>query len=122
MEFFIRQNASKPVLKLRLIDDGKNDKSSYNEDLINAVITLDMINVETGMYEVLGSTCNLTTRIKKYNQTTDEYYIIHQFTESQTAEIGRFEGFVNIQFRDTDLNNTTKLIVPIQEKLFINVI
>jgi hypothetical protein len=31
MEFFIRQGASDPILKLRMIDDGKNDKSSFND-------------------------------------------------------------------------------------------
>jgi hypothetical protein len=122
MEFFIRQNASKPVLKLRLVDDGKNYKSDYNEELLNAEIKLDMFDVETNMYKILGGECNLSTRIKKYNTTTDEYYIIYQFSEDDTSEKGRFEGIVNIQFRDTDLNNTTKLIVPIQEKLFINII
>ncbi len=28
MEFFIRQGASEPILKLRLVDDGKNDSTN----------------------------------------------------------------------------------------------
>lgn len=122
MEFFIRQNATKPVLKLRLIDDGKNDKSDYNEELLNSVITIEMFDVKTKEYKILGGVCSLTTRIKKYNSTTDEYYIIYQFTEDDTSEINRYEAIVNIQFRDSNLNDTTKLIIPIQEKLFINII
>lgn len=122
MEFFIRQNASKPIIKLRLIDDGKNYKSAYNEELINANITLEMFDVETQEYKILDGQCNLSTRIKNYNTTTDEYYIIYQFTEADTSEKGRYEGIVTIQFKDTDLNDTSKLIIPIQEKLIINVI
>lgn len=122
MEFFIRQNATRPIIKLRLIDDGKNYKSDYNEELLNAVITLDMHDVETNMYKTLGATCNLSTRVKNYNTTTDEYYIIYQFSEDDTSEKGRYEGIITVQFRDTDLNDTTKLIIPIQEKLIINVI
>jgi len=72
MEFFIRQGASQPILKMRL-------------------------------------------------QTTDEYYITHQFTESQTARIGKYEGKVTVQFLDTNLNPTTKLILPVKEKLFITI-
>ena len=122
MDFFIRQGASDPILKLRLIDDGKNDKSSFNEQLENSLITFDMFDVETNRYKILGGECYLVLRTKKYSQTTDEYYITYRFTEDQTTERGRFEGVVNIQFIDTNLSPTNKLIVPIKEKLFINVI
>ena len=122
MEFFIRQGASDPILKLRLIDDGKNDKSSFNDLLENSDITFDMFDVETGTYEILNSQCLLTTRTKKYDQTTDEYYITHRFTENNTSKKGRYEGVITIQFLDTNSNPTNKLIVPIKEKLFINII
>jgi hypothetical protein len=122
MEFFIRQGASDPILKLRLIDDGKNDKSSFNDLLENSDITFEMFDVETEQYQVLNGECFLTTRTKKYDQTTDEYYITYRFTELNTSQKGRFEGMINIQFLDTNSNPTNKLIVPIKEKLFINVI
>jgi hypothetical protein len=121
MEFFIRQGASDPILKMKMIDDGKNDKSSFNDILENADITFDMIDVKTDMPSILGATCNITTRTKKYNQTTDEYYITYRFTEAQTSEVGKFEGKITVQFNDTDGNPTYKLILPVKEKLFINI-
>lgn len=121
MEFFIRQGASDPILKMRMIDDGKNDKSSFNDLLENAEITFEMSDVKTDVPVILNSECNITTRTKLYNQTTDEYYITHRFTESQTSMIGKFEGKITVQFRDTDLNPTTKLILPVKEKLYINI-
>jgi hypothetical protein len=121
MEFYIRQGSSEPILKLRLIDDGKNDKSSFNDRLENCDITFDMYDIENGEPEILNSACQITTRDKKYNQTTEEYYIVHQFTEAQTARLGKYEGKVTIQFLDTNLNPTTKLILPIKEKLFITI-
>ncbi len=122
MEFFIRQGASDPILKLRMIDDGKNDKSSINDLLENSVITFDMFEIQTETPVLLNESCNITTRIKKFQNTTDEYYITYRFSETQTLEKGRFEGRVTIQFLDTDQNPTTKLILPIREKLFINII
>ena len=122
MDFFIRQGATDPILKMRLIDDGKNDKSSFNELLENSYITFEMEDVETEMMAILNAECSLALRVKKYNQTTDEYYIVYRFTEEQTSELGKFEGKFNIQFMDSEQNPTTKLIVPIQEKLFINII
>lgn len=121
MEFFIRQGATDPILKMRMIDDGKNDKSSFNNLLENANITFEMSEVKTNTPVILDSPCYITTRTKLYNQTTDEYYITHRFTETQTSEIGKFEGRVIVQFRDTNLNPTTKLILPVKEKLYINI-
>ena len=110
------------MLKMRLVDDGRNDKSSLNDLLENAHITFDMIEVETEIPHILSEECHLTTRTKKYDQTTDEYYITYRFKEGETLESGKFEGIITIQFRDTDLNPTNKLIVPIKEKLFINIV
>lgn len=122
MEFQIRQGASDPILKMRLIDDGKNDKSSFNDMLETALITFEMIDSVTGEYEILGESCDLVLRTKLFNQKTDEYYITYRFTEQQTSKIGKFEGKVIVQFRDTDLNPTSKLILPVKEKLYINII
>lgn len=122
MDFFIRQGASDPILKLKLIDDGKNDKSSFNDLLEAADITFDMYNLTTNEPVILNAECHLTTATKKYNYTNDEYYITYRLTEDQTAEKGKFEGIVTIQFNDTNNDPTTKLILPIKEKLIINVI
>lgn len=121
MDFYIRQGATDPILKMRLIDDGKNDKSSYNELLENSEITFEMNDVVTGSPVILGATASLALRVKKYNQTTDEYYIVYRFTEAQTAETGKFEGKFTIQFKDDLGENTTKLIVPIRNKLYIHI-
>jgi hypothetical protein len=121
MEFFIRQGASDPILKMRMIDDGKNDKSSFNDILENAVITFDMYDNKTGEPIILSANCNITTRTKIYNQTTDEYYIVYRFTSEQTTNVGKFEGKINVQFRDVDLNPTKLLILPVKEKLYINI-
>ena len=122
MEFFIRQGSSDPILKMRLVDDGKNDKSSFNDLLENSDITFEMVDHKTGEPEILKGTALLTTRTKKYNQTTDEYYITYRFANGQTNKPGKYEGKISIQFLDVNSNPTTKLILPIREKLFINII
>jgi len=122
MDFFIRQGATEPILKMRLIDDGKNDKSSFNTLLENSDITFEMTDTKTGILYILNAPCQLALRVKKYNQTTDEYYIVYRFTELQTSEIGKYEGKFIIQFLDENQSPTTKLIVPIREKLYIHII
>ncbi len=122
MEFHIRQGASDPILKLRIIEDGKNDKSSFNELLESANITFEMYEIKTGNPVILDATCNVTTRTKLFNQVTEEYYITYRFTETQTSEIGKFEGKIIVQFTDTDGSPTNKLILPVREKLYINIV
>lgn len=122
MEFFIRQGATDPILKLKLIDDGKNDKSSFNDLLENSDITFEMTDYKTGEPHILNGECLLTTRTKKYDQTTLEYYITYRFLTGQTDIPGKYEGVITVQFLDINSNPTTKLILPIKEKLFINII
>jgi hypothetical protein len=122
MEFYIRQGASDPILKMKLIDDGKNDKSYFNDLLENSDVTFEMIDNKTKFPVILGGICEITTRVNKFNQVSDDYYIIYTFTEDQTSDIGRYEGKFTVQFFDSSQQPTTKLIVPIKEKLFINVI
>jgi hypothetical protein len=81
-----------------------------------------MFDVKTEEYHILNGSCLLTTRTKKYDQTTDEYYITYRFSEEGTSVKGRYEGIVTVQFLDTNSNPTTKLILPIKEKLYINVV
>ena len=122
MEFFIRQGATDPILKLRLVDDGKNDKSSFNELLETSVITFDMYEVKTGNPILLKEECQIVTKTKKFDEVTDEYFIAYRFTEDGTSIKGRYEGIVTIQFFDTGMQDTSKLIVPIREKLYINIV
>lgn len=122
MEFFIRQGATDPILKLKLIDDGKNDKTSFYGLLENSKITIDMFNVKNKEYLIIGGECGVTTRTQKFGFEMDEYYIVYRFDEIETGKPGRYEAIVTINFFDNNQQPTSKLILPIQEKLFINVI
>ena len=122
MDFFIRQTATEPILKLKVIDDGTNDRAFFNDLLENSTITFEMFDVKTGEPQILNSPCFLTNVTRKVNQTVDEYYINHRFSEFDTLVKGRFEGIVTIEFLNVDLVPLSKLIVPIKEKLYINIV
>jgi len=122
MEFYIRQGATDPILKLKMIDDGRNEKSFVNDLLENSSISFSMNDIKTNKPVILNDICYLAARQEKMNQELKEYCITYRFNADGTANPGRYEGLVTIEFLDTDLNITSKLIVPIKEKLFINVI
>lgn len=122
MDFFIRQGATDPILKMKLIDDSRNDKSSFNEMLESSEIIFEMYDIETDSPIILNGQCAITNRTKKFNNVNDEYYIVYRFTEEQTSTVGKYEGKFIINFLDVNQNKSSKLIVPIREKLYINII
>ena len=52
MEFFIKQNATLPTLKMQVVKDGRNDFRSFMESLQNAIITFSMINSDNGVLKI----------------------------------------------------------------------
>ena len=122
MEFYIRQGATDPILKLKMVDDGRNDRPLVNDLLENSNISFSMSDVKTNKAIILNEPCFLANKQEKLNHELKEYCITYRFNADGTAVAGRYEGIVTIEFLDTDLNMTSKLIVPIKEKLFINVI
>jgi hypothetical protein len=122
MDFYIRQGATDPILKLKVIDDGRNDRTSINDLLESSSIFFNMYDIKSNKAIILNDRCSLAIRRERLNQEIKEYCITYQFTEEGTAIAGRYEGIVTIEFLDTDLNINSKLIVPIREKLFINII
>lgn len=122
MEFYIRQGATAPSLKLKVIDDGRNDKTTIQELMESVSISFSMYNIKTNKAKILNERCYLSTRKERLNHEINELCIVYGWTEENTSEPGRYEGIITMEFLDTDLNVTSKLIVPIKEKLYINII
>jgi hypothetical protein len=120
MEFFIRQKATMPKLELELVEDGFGKNSNYEEKIQNAVVTFSMENVENCQRVIIcrpmdvieddcGSPCGNCNR---------KFKLVYPWRERDTKNAGRFIGKVEIDF----LDGCGKLIVPIKEDLFINII
>ena len=117
MEFFINKNASLPILKLELIQDGRNDFHNFYDKVQNANIYFSMSDVITGVKKIGRKTAGLSL-VTPVNCVGEEYYIVYQFTESDTNKPGRYVGKFIIEF----LDGSGTLIAPIREELFINVL
>ena len=63
MDFYIRKNSTEPVLKMKVIEDGKNDYGNLHDKLANSSIKFSMRDYNTGVYKILnrsGSIVSLT--------------------------------------------------------------
>jgi len=118
MEFHINRNSTLPVLKMELINDGRNDFHKFYEKIQNANIYFTMTDINTGIKKIAKRLAGTELVIPEDDCVGEEYYITYQFTSTQTSKSGRYVGQFEIEF----LDGTGTLIVPIKENLFINIL
>jgi hypothetical protein len=116
MEFFIIQNSTLPVLKMELDFNGKSSMEEFNSIIENSSIFFSMKNVVDGNYKILNKKAGFTNKVFIEPNSKVEYYIYYKFNLRDTNKVGRYEGeFVFI-------NDDGTLILPIKEKLYINIV
>ena len=114
MEFFIKKNATLPLLKMQVVNDGRSDYKTFMESLEVSTIYFSMVNIENGIYKILSDTASIVPIILT-NGAEPEYYIYYQFSSNGTNKVGRYKGEFLIK------NDEGNLILPIREELFINI-
>ena len=124
MIFSIRQNSTLPVLKMKVLKDGRNDFRHFEELLENSVATFAMKDEKNGVYKVANKEAKIVLE-KPCEETSEKNYIVtYQFSSEDTNKPGIFLG----EFKITlfDLTDPTKiygeLITPIQEQLYIHIL
>ena len=114
MEFFIKQNATLPVLKMQVVKDGRAGYLELMQDLEVSTIFFTMINVETEIPKIVSAPCEIVSLILPLG-AAPEYYIYFKFSSRDTDEPGRYVCQFLIK------NDEGNLILPIREELYINV-
>lgn len=114
MEFFIKKNATLPVLKMQVVKDGRSDYMRFMESLEASTIFFTMIEVETGIPKIVSAPCEIVAILLPEGAQT-EYYIYYKFTSRNTDTPGRFQGQFLIK------NEEGNLILPLREELYINI-
>lgn len=115
MEFFIKKNATLPVLKLQVVKDGRSDYNNFMNTIELSAIFFSMVDVETGVPKISSRPAGFVEKLFEDPNAEPEYYIYYQFTNKDTNRVGRYEGQFMLR------NDDGVLILPIRETLFINV-
>jgi hypothetical protein len=115
MEFFIKKNATLPLLKLQVVKDGRSDYNNFMELLETSTIFFSMVNSETGIPKITSRPAGFVEKIFDDPNTEPEYYIYYQFTKQDTSIEGRYEGQFLVKTFEGNV------ILPVREKLFIYV-
>lgn len=116
MEFTIGQNATLPILKLQVVKDGIQDYESMMDFIEQSSIFFTMVNTENGVAKVFTKSAGFVEKLEINPNSSPEYYVYYRFRPQDTSRIGRYEG----QFMF--INESGTLVLPIRERLFINVV
>jgi hypothetical protein len=115
MDFYIKQNATLPLLKMQIVKDGRSDYNNFADLIESSTILFTMIDVESGIPKIISKPAGFVSKTFVDPNTPTEYYVYYQFTDKDTNKPGRYEGQFLLK------NEQGNLIVPIREALFINI-
>jgi len=115
MEFYIKKNATLPVLKMQVVKDGRSGYIQLMEDLEVSTIFFSMVDVYNGIAKIVSAPCYIVPLIFAEDGSPTEYYIYYQFNSRDTNTPGRYQGQFLIK------NDEGSLILPIREELYINI-
>ena len=113
MNFYIKKNATLPLLKMQVVKDGRSEYQQFMDSLETATITFTMINTATGIPKIVAKPCYITILTNLDVNALPEYYVYYRFTERDTNQVGTYSGQFLIH------NDTGDLILPIREELNI---
>jgi hypothetical protein len=115
MEFNIGKNATLPILKMQVVDNGKTGFQEFNNLIENSAIYFSMKNTQNGMYKILNAPTSFVEKINENPGAETEYYVYYRFSSADTRTAGIYEG--EFMFR----NETGTSLLPIREKLIIKI-
>lgn len=115
MDFFINKNSTLPILKMDLVQDGRNNLNEFYEKIQNSNIYFTMSELKTGK-KIIGKKPALI--LPKNNTLNDEYFIGYKFNQKETINDGVYVGKFIIEF----LDDYDTLIAPIKEELYIHIL
>jgi hypothetical protein len=114
MEFYIKKNATLPLLKMQVVKDGRAGYQELMELLETSSIYFTMIDVYDGIPKIVSAPAEIVSLILPEG-SSPEYYVYFRFTSRDTDTVGRYEGQFLIKSEEGNL------ILPIRESLYINI-
>ena len=117
MEFNIKKNGTLPLLKMQVVDDGRGDEfDSFMSFIETSSLYFSMMDVEMGSYKIHLEPAGFVEKTQIEPNAKTEYYIYYKFPKKYTNKVGRYEG--EFVLKNTD----GTLVLPIREKLNINIL
>lgn len=118
MNLYINQGATMPYLELELVQDGYSDKLEFFDEIQNATVTLSMQEVNSCIKTIVCRPMEVIEDCSKCNNCFPEFRLLYKWRERDTRRKGKYEVTIEIDF----LDGCGKLILPIHDKIYVNII
>lgn len=115
MEFFIKKNATLPLLKMQIVKDGETSLENFSDVIENSLIYFSMKDTLDGRQVILNKKGGFVEKTFVASNSKIEYYIYYKFSSFDTRQTGKFEAEFTL------ITNNGDYILPHREKLYINV-
>lgn len=123
--FTINKNATLPLLRMELNNDGRSEywKAYLALQAANGV-TFSMWNKETGIFKIANEPAEIV--YDEYSGCEERYIIQYKWKKRDTNESGRFIGQFKIDLSSNIVMDgvtfpSGELLVPIKETLYIDI-
>ena len=116
MEFFIKKNATLPLLKFEVFQDGRSDFNNLQNLSGTSSSYLTLIDPINSEIKFASRPCSIVTGQSEYDESKIIYFVQYQFKNNETKKLGRYE----IELSIIDTNGT--VILPLRDKVFVNII
>ena len=116
MEFFIKKNATLPLLKFEVFQDGRSDFNNLQNLSGTSSSYLTLIDPTNSEIKFASRPCSIVTGQSEYDESKIIYFVQYQFKNTETKKLGRYE----IELSMIDTNGT--VILPLRDKVFVNII
>lgn len=113
MDFFIKQHATLPILKVKVSKDGRSDFGNFLEILSSSTIYYSMVDVDTGIPKVTNRHLDYIFNNAPNGVSPSEIFLYIKFSNKDTKKPGKYK----IQFHIQDTTGTISL--PLIEDVFI---
>lgn len=115
MEFFIKKGATLPLLKLNIVQNGRNDYDNFMNTIELSSLFFSMTNVENGVPKIVNKPAGVGVYNSPIISGESQYYVYYQFQNTDTIKEGRFEAQFVLK------NDDGTIVLSLGDKLFINV-
>jgi hypothetical protein len=115
MEFYIKKNATLPILKVEICKDGRSDFNLNDFLNSNNTFYISLFDKSTDKILFASKECFVSTELSPFEGKT-LYFLNYQFTNKDTFKTGKYE----VQISVTTDNGV--IILPLQEKFYVNIL
>ena len=116
MEFYIKKNATLPILKVAINKDGRSDYRNGYSLSTNSEVFFSLIDSDTNIPKIVRKPAGLIINDNPQTSADTEYFVYYQFNSRDTKKTGKFYGDFIIS------ENNGKSILPITDKIIVYVL